>query len=129
MNTPVSLKIAKLLKEKGFDEYCKLCVEDEDEIPLPFDSGNKMHRNSLHPYYSAPIIADVIMWLYEKHGIWIIAPTHDNNDNYFCYEINFKPSHFLLKVVKNKWSPKEIRFNSPTKAYEAAIEYILNNLI
>lgn len=125
LNKPVDFSTAKLLKEKGFDKptpkYFRYDGKECENKPINW--------NEDVGFFSRPTIVDVIMWLYEKHGIWIIAPTHDNNDNYFCYEINFKPSHFLLKVVKNKWSPKEIRFNSPTEAYEAAIEYTLNNLI
>lgn len=67
MNTPVSFELAKLLKEKGFDEECRLFVEDGDEGPLPFNCLNTIHRNSLHPYYSAPTIAEVVMWCFNKY--------------------------------------------------------------
>ena len=79
MNTSVSFPIAKSLKEKRYDEPCMLCVEEGDERPLPYDlkSGNTLHINSTHPYYSAPTIAEVVMWLYEKHGIWIYADSHE----------------------------------------------------
>ena len=49
MNNPVGFYTSKLLKEKGFDEECRLCVEDGDERPLPFNCGKTIHRNSLHP--------------------------------------------------------------------------------
>lgn len=117
MNTVVSLDLAKVLKEKGFDEYCKLCVEDGDETPLPFNCGNTMHKNSLHPYYSAPTIAEVVMWLYKKRGIWISVYEYkdyaaDANDDDV-----FRTSHTKLK-----------EFNCPIQAYEAAIEYTLKEL-
>ena len=112
----------------GFLNWNGLDLDEDESLDL-YSGFNEKYDDAFSVCCTAPTIADVIMWLYEKHGIWIIAPTHDNNDNYFCYEINFKPSHFLLKVAKNKWSPKEIRFNSPTEAYEAAIEYTLNNLV
>lgn len=117
MNTTVSFKLAKLLKEKGFDEYCKLCVEDGDEKPFPFDSGNIMHRNSLHPYYSAPTIAEVIMWLYEKYKIWISVG--------FDTKKWFEVITLLDKddiIIQNE-------YDSPTEAYEAGIEYCLTKLI
>jgi hypothetical protein len=118
MNTPVSFPVAKLLKEKGFDIPTKLCVTDDDGKALPFDSGNKLHINNKHPYYSAPIIADVVMWLYETYGIWISVYEYkdhaaDVNDSYV-----FRTSHTKLK-----------EFNSPTEAYEAVILYCLNNLV
>ena len=133
MNTPVSFELAKLLKEKGFDEYCKLCVEEGDERPLPFNAGNILHKNSLHPYYSTPTIAEVVMWLYEKHGIWIGVDCD-------CYGIlwyanlsvasekNWDNIHLRHEIISaSKKFPNE--HNSPTEAYEAAILYTLNNLI
>lgn len=118
MNTPVRFVLAKLLKEKRYDEPCKLCVEDGDERPLPFNCGNTIHRNSLHPYYSAPTIAEVVMWLYEKHGVWISVYKYrdhaaDNNDP-FVFRSN-------LTVYKE--------FKTPQAAYEAAIDYALNHII
>lgn len=117
MNTPVSFEIAKLLKEKGFDEECRLCVEDGDERPLPFNCGNTIHRNSLHSYYSAPTIAEVVMWLYEKHGIWISVDPENDTDTWF-FTISYNNSETIFG-----------NYSTPTEAYEAAIEYTLNNLI
>ena len=90
MNTSVSLEIDKLLLNKGID------------MPV------------------SPTIADVVMWLYDKHGIWIEVIVEQ--PNHFGYDV-FK--------VKNNISQVEefISFNSPTEAYEAAIEYTLTNLI
>jgi hypothetical protein len=117
MITPVKFEIAKLLKEKGFDGECRLCVEDGDERPLPFNCGNTIHRNSLHPYYSAPTIAEVVMWLYDKHGIWISVDP-ENDANAWFYTISHNKSETIFGNL-----------NSPTEAYEAAIEYTLTNLI
>ena len=117
MNTPVSFPLAKLLKEKGFDEPCKLCVEDGDERPLPFNCGNTIHRNSLHPYYSAPTISDVCMWLYEKHKIWIsVDPENDTNTWFHTI------THGHSTTVFGD-------YNSLTEAYEAGIEDVLINMI
>jgi hypothetical protein len=125
MNTPVSFEIAKLLKEKGFDEECRLCVEDGDERPLPFNCGNTIHRNSLHSYYSAPTIAEVIMWLYEKHGIWIVC------SQILDIEMATAEIYWFWVAVKEseEIAYQYFDFKSPTEAYEAAIEYTLNNLI
>jgi hypothetical protein len=117
MNTPVSLKLAKLLKEKGFDEYTKLCVEDDDDRALPFDAGNYLHKNSLHPYYSAPLITEVVMWMYEKHGIWIYPS--QNSKGLFQWNLDYN-------CMGDKGM---LDFNSPTKAYEAAIEYCLKKIL
>jgi hypothetical protein len=60
------------------------------------------------------------MWLYEKHEIWV--------------SVNREPESgvFFFSVDKNKgdfFFDKGDDYNSPTKAYEDAIEYTLNNLI
>lgn len=137
MNTPVSFPLAKLLKEKGFDEPCKLCVEDGDERPLPFDCGNTIHRNSLHPYYSAPSISEVVMWVYEKHGIWIniyYKPKYKSwdyeytNINWSQEEVDKKLKEDIDNLLEDIFNSK-IKYNSPTEAYEAAIEYVLTKLI
>jgi hypothetical protein len=93
MNTPVSLEIERLLLKKDID--------------MPVETT----------------IADVVMMLYEKHGIWIWVKPYkdhaaDNNDPYF----------FQMNVWKKGITISK-EFNSPTEAYEAAIEYTLNNLI
>ena len=62
----------------------------------------------------APTIAEVVMWFYENHGIWIGVNLN------FRYQIETK-KHGVLHA-KNE-------FNSPTDAYEAAITYALENLI
>ena len=81
MNTPVSLEIDKLLIEKDID------------MPV------------------SPTIADVVMWLYRKHGIWI-SLTHQHNKFFWSF---------------GSYQTQE--FNSPTEAYSQAIIYTLKNLI
>jgi hypothetical protein len=118
MNTPIStLEIAKLLKTKGFDKECRLCMEDGDERALPFNCGNTLHKNSIHPYYSVPTVTEVLMWLYEEHGIWISVFSTDDV-TMFSYKISSK--------FGQHYSPN---FNSPTEAYEAGIKYVLEKLI
>lgn len=134
MNTPVNFELAKLLKEKGFDKPTKqryFIAENIDSNRFPFLQKECAFHNwndyddSSTTYYSAPTIAEAVMWLYEKHGIWIQPyQTDDNNDTYplFWNEINNRGK--IIESTKfGNW------FNSPTEAYEAAIEYTLNNLI
>ncbi len=66
--------------------------------------------------YFAPTISDVIMWLYETHKIWISVYEYkdhaaDSND----------PFVFRSSVTGLK------EFKTPTEAYSAAIEYILEH--
>lgn len=46
MNNPVGFYTSKLLKEKGFDEECRLCAEDGDNLL----NYLKMKNNILSPF-------------------------------------------------------------------------------
>jgi hypothetical protein len=111
MNTPVSFEIAKLLKEKGFDVKNRTQYQMYGTQNIPqLEPYNDTKWNIYKDYYSAPTIADVAMWLYEKHGIWISVDLIDDST-----------------IFRHSFS--NIDFKSPTEAYEAAIDYTLNNLI
>lgn len=160
----VNFEISKLLKEKGYSWECKDfyrkgkhdknfflttgvdydsdrdCIWDwnlnggksgmlSKTIPYPNESDAK--------YYSAPVIGEVVMWLHEKHEIWITVnynPNHKiwdynyDNVNWTKEEFNNKLKQDIDKIINNTFNPKD-KFDSPTEAYEAAIEYVLKNLI
>lgn len=126
MNTPVSFEIAKLLKEKGFDNESAHYYNDKGEAL--FDVGFPSLQRNYKPYiyYDSPIIADVVMWLYEKHGIWIRVTPIPYSDNL----THWRWEHMSTKyATRNAGWKKQQDYLSPTEAYEAAIEYTLNNLI
>ena len=135
MNKPISYPLAKLLKEKGFLEDCE--NEYDSSGKLRFDHTgssywvNKRCNDSLN-IFSAPTIADVIMWLYEKYGIWISAHQEKCVAS-LGWDFNFVFIDEHEKSVKEQEvlykSFGERTFNSPTEAYEAAIEYTLSKLI
>ena len=119
MIEPVKFQIAKLLKEKGFEQNpMKYVNQATTEGTLVF-----------------PTIAEVVMWLYEKYGIWVEVTTNNNpqvrkefvsfNARVIHRDRNIK-FRVLMNTQINKYTEP---FNSPTEAYEAAIEYVLNNLI
>lgn len=87
MNTPISFEIDKLLLSKNID--------------MPVN----------------PTIADVVMWLYKEHGIWISVDPDNDTDIWF-YTI----SHNKSEVVFGN-------YNGPIEAYEKAIEHVLNSMI
>lgn len=92
MNTRVNAELVSLLKEK-------------DEI---FDVTSTLDY---------PTIAEVVMWLYEKHGIWISA------------DFDSKVWYQVITVSKDCNRILQGDHDSPTEAYEAAIKYTLENLI
>ena len=112
MNKPICYTLAKLLKEKGFDEEAIVNVSH------PSDQTRAYPKEYIKEgdYILAPTIADVVMWLYEKHNIWIVCfPT----DGGWSFDI----------FIKTDCIKSESFINSPTEAYEAAIEYTLTKLI
>ena len=127
MNTPVSYSMAKLLdsKEVRFENWQGKIFVDGEEKP-----------HMAHWYAGAkeilfrPTIADVVMWLYEKHGIWVY--TYFLGLSYSCYVIQkiqkTNPTQPLIQLVKDSITYDEL-FNSPQEAYSAAFDYILNELI
>lgn len=138
MNTPVSFKIANVLTEKGisFNANKRHYLNGGGEEITDAFIAEKYNYNILGrmdvaksvwatSHIPAPIIADVVMWIYEKHWIWIEAG--------FGY--NPKGFYWLITVIKDKKSfhsetnAFQPSFNSPIEAYEAAIEYTLKHLI
>ena len=129
MDKPVSYKLARLLKKKGFDEPCRASILF---MSAPFYNGGLTTNSELSKQgrmmgistlCSAPTIAEVIMWLYEKYGIWIQVhhwtnqPVNDELwENCFCAYVNGDNMDAAI-------------FKTPTEAYEAALEYVLKEVI
>jgi len=138
MTTTVSYILAKLLKEKGFNEECFCYYSSTGDLTEPYEENGsstdtefRVELSDLLDYhnyqylsrYAAPIIADVVMWIYEKHRIWISVEININSEWYYS-----------LSNLKDKRNAEintnlEEYFNSPTKAYTEAITYVLNKLI
>ena len=130
MNTAVNFELAKWLKEKEFDlkvrsMYCEKKLHEDTNSKGNYNDVIWVRTWRKSPYddtVSAPTIAEVIMWLYEKHGIWIGVIKHTKN-GLKC----FNP------YIDNTSVKTDLFFNDydfPTEAYEAAIHYIKeNNLI
>ena len=124
MTEPVNSKIAKLLKEKKFNEPCLLYWKDLNLEGHRFKDWNNetigdspMHKRNAG-YYSAPTIAQVVMWLYEKYGIWISVDPENGTDTWF-FTISYNNSETIFG-----------NYSTPTEAYSAALDYIKeNNLI
>ena len=129
MNTPVSFELAKLLKEKGF------IFRKNETYYNPVNGLTKYEEIT-------PTIAEVVMWLYEKHGTWIavnrVVIGSDEWD--YGYIISYLPKEYEFEKRRSKHLVEIQSFKegvgsyhgawyTPTEAYEAAIEYTLKNLI
>ena len=130
MTTPVSFELAKLLKENGFDLYCQHSYwKGELTLHTPgyaLKDGTTSQANYFNfERYYAPTIAEVVMWLYEKHGIWIsVVPYDDEELSQTLWE------NKIIDIADDYNDYSDYTFyHSPTEAYEAVILYTLNNLI
>ena len=122
MTTPVSFDLAKLLREKGFDKEAKCYHSDgtfQDRQNL-YNYNDSMFQHGEDYLISAPTIAQVVMWLYEKHKLFITLYPYDE----------FREDLFSFLIIKRSGNYRDkFPYNTPTQAYEAAIEYCLTNLI
>ena len=141
MNTIVDFSIAKLLKDKKFNDevlhfYCKnrTCNYTKKPYKYSFEVDANQERlvnGEIDNFgygltWSAPTIAEVVMWLYEKHEIWIEVNVDINGR--FRYILRKHNSTDNAWEVKNPTSISEYT-SLPTEVYSKAIKYILNNLI
>lgn len=118
MNTVVSFELAKLLKEKGF-----VCIESDKFWMNGFSHPKKDYNPiTYQDKDNVATISDVVMWLYDKHGIWIEVSSWLNQpvDNEI-WDIAFQ--WFINGLADGK------PYKTPTKAYEGAIKYVLNSIL
>jgi len=120
MNAPVNFEIAKLLKEKGCNMNTIFVYKTENNTTSVLIPSGLNAMGGFFSTYPAPTIAEVVMWLYEKHGIWINS--EPRNKTQWKYNIYTKQTASVKNIMLAE-------HNSPTEAYSAAILYTLNNLI
>ena len=145
MTTNVSFETAKLLKEKGFDTptldcynlngllfsngWCEYVADDHEFDGLIY--ANKLKEKDV----LAPTIAEVVMWFYENHEIWISSIPRLSSWIFEIQEIKTGNNSSLIDIdfygsndyLKSKGVPTIMQ--SPIEAYEAAIVYALTNIV
>ena len=114
----VSFEIAKLLKEKGFDEGCRARYGTAGSFSYEkyeIESGGcEMHNAIL-----APTIQMAMKWLREKHNIHVYVENYGSLGWIFVLH--------KLNEGNKIWSNE---FNSTyEQACESAIKYCLENLV
>jgi len=126
----VSFEIAKLLKEKGFDEPCLMCYTSDKKL------GNygyyRSYKNSDVFSLTAPTIQMAMKWLREAHKIHIEL-NWDKGNQLYDFQI-WKPGKYqpeissldLWRIYKDGNYPGEWKYE---EACEEAIKYCLENLI
>lgn len=133
MNTLISPETKQLLFDKGW-RY-ELSESYDPEIGgtrVNHSLGEQRWNEGKNLTYVDITTSEVVMWFYEKHGIWIYPlPVDDSMKLWQARIIKGEPFNKLSNTLKII-SHGEISYRgiySPTEAYEAAIEYTLNNLI
>lgn len=116
----VSNKIAKLLKEKGFDVPCRAYYDMgalKEDVTVPRDWS---HSNFID-HTTAPTLQMAMKWLREKHIIIVISPEHFNVEAY-C-------SAWGVEIW---WDDNYEEMSETYLTYEdacgAAIKHVLENL-
>ena len=129
MNTIISFEIAKLIKQKGFNVPTLYFYLD----------GKLKYNHSIQPRnnnrdtgtleVSAPTIAEVVIWLYDKYNYSIEhsmnIPQSGEQDGCYVFNGIVKGAENYKLVIH--YSSENL--SSIKKAYEVAIEYTLKNLL
>lgn len=143
----VSYEIAKLLKEKGFDEYCYGYYYTSEYMT----KGDITQRNLelSRDSCSAPTLQRTVKWLREVHSILVVIDyNYECTSKSYCYKIytlgeNGKPKRFPVYGVsyddegnENKdiiyyrdFQLSDSEYTTYEEAAEAAIYYCLEYLI
>ena len=120
----VSYEIAKLLKEKGFDERCEYCYAyfDDNDIRVFELRPNKNAQNLAENRYPYVTHQMAMKWLREKDVIIVIQPEYFN--------VESKCSAWGVDIwADDNYEKLQGDFPSYEEAVEAALKYSLENLI
>ncbi len=129
----VSFKIAKFLKEKGFDWFTfgYYTMDDYDSPPyfgienLCADNWNGEVDEVNDLWFSAPTQQMACYWVEKTYGFFIeISRSIDINGNYhYFYMILDKTCKYASSATRDN------DYSSKSDAIESALEYVLTNLI
>ena len=119
-----SYEVAKLLKEKGFDEPCDNYYDQSSDEPQQLTLDEMYY--SYDEFLKAPTQQMAMKWLREEKNIFIVIEPHaydyvnEKNKSYSC----------SLWIGDNYYEYLESKdYPSYEEAVESAIKYSLENLI
>jgi len=154
----VSFETAKLLKEKGFNEWCYKCYGTavyHKGVPISFDEECDLKDEGLgdeieyieggHLYdfgcdnrkedenlYAAPTLWEAMKWLRKKYNLHVITLPYAPIDRH-PYHPGEADIVYIAQLFRGIIPIDEIGRSviklTPEEAYEAAIKYCLENLI
>ena len=118
-----SYEVAKILKEKGFNESCYTCYVEKEISHYDYSSTN---YELIDGVISCPTIQMAMKWLREEKNIFIVIVPHaydyinEKNKSYAC-SLWVNDNYYEYIESKN--------YPSYEEAVEAALKYCLENLI
>lgn len=117
----VSFKVAKAIKEAGYDYPCDMyyhMYDDEYDSEMSIEAtgdGSRSFLNSLNQFRcAAPFVTDVWLWLWREKQACIGILFDEGN----C-AVEIWSNKSFLRDFENKFDPEE--------AIIAAIEYLVDN--
>lgn len=122
----VSYRVARLLKEKGFDELCYACYEYfKSNMTMysgwPFEyKGEPVHNTN--DGVKCPTHQMAMKWLREVHKILIVVGIKKGDRGEYRYSIKSIRNDVLIGISDRSYIHYE-------EATDAALEYCLANLI
>ena len=121
-----SYEVAKILKEKGFNESCYTCYVEKEISHYDYSSTN---YELIDGVISCPTIQMTMKWLREIHNKHCDIG-YDIDLHWFFQIIDLKETiEYDYTETKYYHAENETGFNSYEEAVEAALKYCLDNLI
>jgi hypothetical protein len=118
----VSFNVAKLLKEKGFDELCIFKYSSEGVRMKAGVAIDEWQNSELDDDECSCVSHQMAMaWLREVHGIDVVIEISDpsvKDRKYYCMIWDGNNNSYILDL-----------FNSYEECVEAGIKYCLENLV
>lgn len=85
----VSLEVAKLLKEKGFNEPCRVTYFEDDNNVHISAVFTRYNENLDDNSYSCPTLYEAHKWLRNKHNTYVeVDSGYNKNGKLFSFTIN-----------------------------------------
>lgn len=125
-----SYEVAKLLKEKGFDESCRAVYEEE---VLRINTLCDYHNSELSSYICAPTHQMAMSWLREINNIIVVIEPHvydypNEKTSSYVFAIWQGDNYMEIYSYKNS-GLHGISYPTYKEAVETALKYCLENLI
>ena len=122
----VSFEIAKLLKEKGFDEICFTWYTGKGKFKQGKNTYDDYHMNHFQDMdvakCSAPTLQMAMKWLREVHNLFV--------DIYYDYDFREGYKFSIHKLTKGTTlETNNENYSTYEQACDKAIKYCLENLM